>query len=367
MSVHCAKNAITVAVAGLGRAGWDLHVAELRADRRFRIVAAADPDAGRRRQAEDELGCAAGDELPKLLRKTSPELVVVASPSSLHAAQVATALRAGCHVVIEKPMATSLRAADRMIAAARRVRRRLFPYHRRRFLPEFTFLEDVLAEGLLGKCFHIGFCSHNYYRRYDWQCLLEYGGGQLNNTGSHFLDLVLALLDAPVSDLLCDMKRVCAAGNAEDHIKILLRTARGMTADLEISAGAATERQAPPWTLLGTRGALTIGKNGLAQLKYYNPKDAPPVRLDRRLAVPGREYILDRNLPWKTEERPAQGRAAGTFYDGVFKSIRHGAPFRVKPEEVREMIRLIDLCRRQNPAFLPPNGRGTGTKHYKIN
>jgi len=355
---------VTVGVIGLGRAGWDLHVADLRrSPRHYRVVAAVDADAARRRQAERELQCVVYDDYRAMLKTTAAELIVVASPSFMHTEQAVAACRAGRHVVMEKPMAVTLRDVDRIIAAAKAAGRIIFPYHRRRFMPEFDFLKKILREKKIGRCFHIGFSYHFYGRRNDWQCLRQYGGGQLNNTGSHFLDLILALLDSPVRDVLCDMQQIASAGDAEDHVKLLLRTAKGMTADMEISGGAATTRPSPAWTLLGTRGAATVD-SGKIVVKYYDKKAAKPVRLDRQLAVPGRQYIRDRGIPWHVvRSTMPQAAAGGSFYEAVYATLRKNKPFSVKPEEVREMIRVIDLCRRQNPAFLLQNGRGSRTKH----
>jgi predicted dehydrogenase len=341
---------IRVAVIGLGRAGWDLHTAEIKDDPRYQITDVTDPCPERRDEAEKVLGCQAHATFDALLAEARGDLMIIASPSSVHARQAIDASRAGWHLVVEKPMAITVEEADEMIAAAHQAGRHLLPYQRRRFFPEFTFLQNVLERGVLGDCFHIGFCTHSYVCRNDWQALLKYGGGQLNNTGSHFLDLVLMMLDGPTKDIFCDMKRVCAVGDAEDHFRLFLRTESGMTADLDVSGGAATTRQAPMWTLLGTRGALTVDQ-GEAVLKYYDPSAAPVIGLQEGLAAEGREYIIDSGLPWHEEKCAAIGPDVGQFYDGVYDTLCKGKAFRVKPEEVREMIRILEICRTQNPTF----------------
>lgn len=86
---------IKVALLALGRSGWNIHAAVLRDDSRFEIVSVLDLDKGRRRQAEEELGCDSYTDLEKLLKGSPAELVVVATPSMLHCSHSITAMKAG--------------------------------------------------------------------------------------------------------------------------------------------------------------------------------------------------------------------------------------------------------------------------------
>ena len=70
------------------------------------------------------------------------------------------------------------------------------------------------------------------------------------------------------------------------------------------------------------------------------------------LAAADRKYASDPNLPWKEEQVKAVGPDVGSFYDGVYDSLRKRKPFRIQAGRVREMMRLIDLCRKQNPRFM---------------
>jgi len=308
-----------------------------------------DPEAARRQEAQKELGCQAYETLDAMLNTTPAEVVVVATPSSLHTEHVLAVLGRGKHAIVEKPFALSLADADRMIAAAATAGRQLFVHHTHRFGKLFAFLRQTLESGKLGRVFHIGVCFHNYRLRSDWQTLTRYGGGELNNAGSHHLDLVLRLLDAPVREVLCDMKHLADAGDAEDHVKILMRAANGLTADVEMSTKAATTRQAPQWTILGDAGALTVDQ-GKAHLKYYDRAKVPPPQPQGTLAATDRKYTPEPNLPWCQEDVPAEGQSQG-FYDGVHGTLRLDQPFRVHLNEVRQVVELIAMCRAQNPLF----------------
>ena len=110
---------IRVGIAGLGRSGWNIHAHLLEPlAEKFQVAAVVDADEDRRNEAIDRFDCMAYTSYDELLADNGVELIVVALPSHLHADMAIAALEAGKHVVCEKPMATSLSDADRMVAAA---------------------------------------------------------------------------------------------------------------------------------------------------------------------------------------------------------------------------------------------------------
>ena len=112
------KQPIRTAVAGLGRAGWNMHVAAVRGRKDFVLTDVIDLEEKRREEARAEFGCRTFRSWSKFLRESDAELVVVATQSKDHARQSLQALKAGLHVLVETPMATRVRDADRMIAQA---------------------------------------------------------------------------------------------------------------------------------------------------------------------------------------------------------------------------------------------------------
>ncbi|MDX1682913.1 MAG: Gfo/Idh/MocA family oxidoreductase [Phycisphaeraceae bacterium] len=347
-----ASDPIRIALIGLGRSGWKLHLQTVKDDDRYQIVSVFDPAADRRKEAEQETGCDSYDDLDAMLEQSDAELVVVASPSHLHADQTVAAVETGHHVVTEKPMAASLTDADRMIAAAEAADRELMVHQNYRFRPHAHFLRRALDSGRLGELFHIGFRSHNYDRRNDWQCLQKYGGGLLPNHVVHHFDLALALLDEKIDRVFADLRHVSDAGDCEDHAKLVTRTQGGRTIDVEISTSAATTTSGPQWTLLGTTGALTI-ERGQVVMKWFDPDEVDPIEIDPNPIAADRRYGNDDELPWQTEEdkisaetEACQGPA---FYDAVWETLREDKPFPVRGDQVREVMRVLDEARNQSP------------------
>ena len=341
---------IKAAVLALGRSGWKIHVFGMRDDPRYEIVSVLDLDEERRRQAEEELGCDSYTDLGKLLKKSPAELVIVATPTVLHAAQAIRVMKSGRHVVVEKPMSATLREADRMIRTAEEEGVHLFVHQNYRFSGAYNLFQEVLKSRKIGALTHIGYCSHSYKRRNDWQCLRKFSGGQLNNKITHPLDQALSLVDSPVKDILCDLKHISDTGDVEDHVKLLLRTESGVTIDMEDSTSAATTQHAPEWTLLGTCGAMTL-TNSTARLRYYDPKKAPKIKVIEDPRVEGRVYGNSDKLPWKEEDFEFAGKSRSEFYDAVHATLKHRRRFPIDPRQVREMMRVLGVCRKQNPGF----------------
>jgi predicted dehydrogenase len=246
--------------------------------------------------------------------------------------------------VLEKPMATSLRDADSVIAAAQEAGRQLLVHQNYRFYPEFLHLREIVDSGLIGRVFHIRNYIAAFARRNDWQTLSKNGGGQLNNTGVHFLDQILQLLPGVVTTVAGDLQQIASAGDVEDHVKAFLKTSAGATADMEISFAQNVAMPLPKWIICGTHGTITNdGEKSI--VRWFDPAAAPPLP-----AIDGpasdRKYGNDDKLPWQEKTIEVPARPHGAFYDHVTAVLRRGEPLRVTPQSVRETMRVLSLIRK---------------------
>jgi predicted dehydrogenase len=340
---------IRVGVAGLGRAGWDLHVAALtKLPEQYRIVAVCDTLPERRAEAAERLDCCAYADFAELLADTEVELAVVATFSHLHAPMSIEALRAGKHVMVEKPFATSLADADRMIAAAQETGRVLTCHQNTRYAPDTLKVQELLASGKLGRIVEIRIAWQGFGRRWDWQTLKAFGGGALNNTGSHALDLALLLLGDAEPEVFCRMERTpLCSGDAEDHVKVILQPKDGPTVDVEVTSASAFSQE--PWQILGTNGGLTGTRS---QLRWkYLPPDLPPRPVDAN-PTPDRSYNRE-TLPWIEETWEAtEGiypQATQKIYRDLYPAIREGAPVPITLASLRRQSALLQRCRDLSP------------------
>ena len=265
------KDPIRVAVLGQGRSGLDIHCRYFKTvPHKYQIVAVADLLGDRRQRAQGEMGCDAYADYHDLLARSDIDLVVNALPSHLHPQATIDSLGTGHHTICEKPLAWSVAELDNMIAAAHKASRLLLPFQQSRNAPQFQKMLQVIDSGVLGRIVQVSISFSGFARRWDWQTLQEYRGGNLLNTGPHPMDQVMRLLDFKKPDqVFCAMDRANTYGDAEDYVKILLRTKDKPVIDVEISS--CTPFPQPMYTVHGERGGLSGGPAGLTW-RYYDPQ-----------------------------------------------------------------------------------------------
>lgn len=346
------SNVIRYGVVGLGRAGWNIHVAGLRDRDDAKIVAVVDPVEERRNEAAAEFGCQTYDNLGGLLAQDDVDVVVVATPSFMHAPDAIAAFEAGKHVVVEKPMSMNVDEADDMIAAAEKADRKLFVHQNYRFRDEFQHLLDVRDSGIIGKVYHIRNYLSGFGRRNDWQTLAKNGGGVLNNTCPHFLDMLIQLVGSNIADVMGDLQQIASAGDVEDHVKAFLRGENGVTVDMEISSAQNIgEPKLPKWIMCGSCGTL-VSDGATSTIRYFDPKEAPPLEVIEGAAA-GRKYGNDDQLPWQEKTVDAKGPDVGNFYDNVAAVLLRGEEMYITPQSVREVIRVIAEIRKSAKVAQP--------------
>lgn len=331
---------ISVAIIGLGRAGWNIHFKPIHSISGFKIIAAVDPVPERCEEARALTGCRIFASLDEVLSETDAQLVVVATPSASHYGDACKVLNAGRHCLLEKPMALKAADAAKLVALAREKNLHLFVNHTWLYLPDYHHLMGVIARGVLGPLFHLRSFLGNYRRRWDWQTLKKNGGGELNNTCSHVLSVVLPLLGSPVQGVTADLRNIKNAGDAEDHVQLLLRTENGITADVTVST-AMNVSGMPRWILAGKYGTLT--SDGVKSiLRYYDPAEISTIStLDG--AAPNREYSKE-TIPWKKEELPVEDPGIGSPHQHIYEVLTGQAEPIVTPEGAAEVARVTELA-----------------------
>ncbi len=171
------------------------HARALAAIQNARLVAVADSVPERARGLAAELGVDA--ETPeRLLERADVGVVSVCVPSGLHAEVAVAAARAGKHLVVEKPLETTLQAADAILEAVDNAGVRLTVISQHRFDPGVVELRRLVYEGALGRLVHgSAYCkwyrSDGYYQSGSWRGTRDLDGGALSNQGVHYLDLLL--------------------------------------------------------------------------------------------------------------------------------------------------------------------------------
>lgn len=334
---------IRVGIVGVGRAGWGMHRGELQAHGGYQIVAACDLIEERARRLAAESGGRAYTDYRAMVRDPEVDLVVTATRSDTHSAVNIAALQAGKHVIAEKPFATSVADADATIAAAARAPGRLLVRQNRRFDPDFAHVREILASGTIGRVHLIKLRRLWFQRRADWQTLKAFSGGLLNNWGPHIIDHGLQLLGAPVTGVWGDLQNVAAAGDAEDHFKIVLRAANGAVCDIEVSGGMALGE--PDYTIYGSQGALTCDGKTI-KLRWCDRAAMPPLAADPGDPPLEAGFSNTETIAWQSEELPVAPSRPTNFYAEVYRALTEDSLFPVSLEEARAVVHVTELARR---------------------
>ncbi len=346
-----------VAIIGQGRSGRDIHAYSLgKMPDKYKVIAVVDMLADRRERAVRELGCDVYADYTELFGRNDIDLIVNSTFSHMHVPVTLDCLNHGYNVLCEKPFARKASEVDEMIETAKRTGKLLAIYQQSRYSPAFTKMRQIMDSGVLGRIVQISIAYNGFSRRWDWQTLQEYNGGNLLNTGPHPVDQALQLSGTDVMPkITCIMDRANTFGDAEDYVKLLLYGHGRPTIDLEISSCCAY----PSFTynVQGTLGGL---KGSMTHLdwKYYIPLEAPEQHLVRTpVSKPdGTPAYCRENLIWHEEswDLPQEQKEdlfywmAKSFYEMLYRTLTNGAPLEITPLQIRQQIAVMEECHRQN-------------------
>jgi len=212
-------------------------------------------------------------------------VVSVCSPNGLHAAHTIAALKAGFHVLCEKPMALSVQDCGEMIKEAEKANRRLFIVKQNRFNPPVAAVKKIIDEGRLGKIYsaqlNCYWNRNNEYYQNSWKGTKDMDGGTLFTQFSHFIDLLYWMVG--------DVKDVHAfTGNYhhkgiiefEDTGTVSLKFYNGAIGTINYSVNSYDHNMEGSLTIFGEKGTLKIGGQYLNEMEYqsienYEIKDLP--------------------------------------------------------------------------------------------
>src|SRR5436309_14575065 len=138
-----------VAIFGAGRAGHG-HARAIAETRGAQLVAVFDADRERADAFAEQHGCLAFTSRDAALERTDVDLVMVALPNFLHEQATVAAASAGKHIFLEKPMADTLEACDRMLAAVERGGVHLLVAHSQRYFASTIRARELVQDGSLG-------------------------------------------------------------------------------------------------------------------------------------------------------------------------------------------------------------------------
>ena len=144
---------LRVAVVGCGFVAQKRHIPSfLRLKSHVFLCAVCDLNQELARSVANRFGVPnVYSDLSEMLSKEKPDVIDVCTPPRVHTSVATEAMESGCHVLLEKPMASSLSDCDRMIEASRKYGVKLSVVHNERFYPPFLKAEELVKSGAIGE------------------------------------------------------------------------------------------------------------------------------------------------------------------------------------------------------------------------
>jgi len=310
----------------------------------------ADPSEEARKGLADEFGIIKRvvADYEELLADDTVDLIDLCTPHYLHHPAALAAFKAGKHVITEKPIALTLKQADEMIAAAKRVKKRLFVALCQRMFPAHLEAKKIIEAGEIGKPF-LGIANiiGNEFARMndpeswkgDWK---KAGGGALIDTGYHAVYMLQHFL-GPARAVTAMAKRLLveAKQKADDTSVVALEMSDKVVASIVVTYCATGDRWSETRQIIGPKGSLLIRDNPEDEMplaavvdgefipvKVHNPLSINPYAIRQTL-----DHFIDCVLRNKAPEITAtEARAALATVLAAYKSEREGR--RVEVSEV---------------------------------
>jgi len=290
------------------------------------------------------------NDFDHILHDKEIELIAICTPNTTHFDFARKALEAGKHIVIEKPFTNTSREADELIEIAKKTDKKIFVYHNRRWDNDFLTIQKVLKNKLIGKLveYECHFDRFNPVVKEDaWRDVDQPGGGILFDLGSHLIDQALVLFGKPLS-VFADIRAQRPGSKVDDYFELMLYYPAHKVI---LKAGMMVKAPLPRFILHGDQGSFI--KHGLdpqeAELKSGKMPEGdnwgvePKVNWGKLYAAPNGQDVLRiiESIPGRYQE----------FYQNVYDFLRNDAPQAIRPEEARNVIRIIEL------AFLSQKGK----------
>lgn len=249
---------VRLGVLGCGAIACRSHLRILRHLRGAALVAAADPDADARERARHIAGVCVHEEAGALLARDDIDAVIVSAPTHLHAGLAEAACRAGKHVYLEKPIATTAEDARRVIEAARRSGVTAVMGFNRRHHPGYGRARKLLRRGRIGtiRSVQTAFSEPTPSDRMPaWKRDRSTGGGVLLDLASHHVDLLRWFLDDEIETV---QARIVSECSEQDGAWLRLAMRGGVEAQCFFSFRAGLVDQLE---FIGGRGILRVDRH----------------------------------------------------------------------------------------------------------
>ena len=266
----------------------------------------------------------------QMLAQVEMDAVEISTPHTLHFEQITASLDRGLHVLTEKPMVCTVDHARQVIARAKEAQRVLMISYQRHLQPIYRYVRNQIHAGELGQ---IQFVSALQDQRWysgthgTWRQQLSLsGGGQLNDSGSHLLDIILWMTGLAVDEVQAWMENFEA--EVDINSALSLRFRNGALGNLSVVGNSPVGGMWEDITIWGSKAAIYI-RNGKLTYKTAASNEAMEPTGLPGATTPDRNFvdaILGRD---EVQVPPECGLRVIELTEAAWASARSGRPAKV--------------------------------------
>ena len=334
-SMFVTKPAITdrrirFALVGCGRISANHFGAlEQHADR-AELVAVCDIDPAALARAVERTGAPGFRSLEELLAGADPDIVILATPSGLHAEQAIAVAATGRHVMTEKPLATRWQDGKSMVHACDQAGVHLFVVKQNRRNATLQLLKRAVDKGRFGRIYMVNVNvfwnrPQSYYDSAAWRGTWEFDGGAFMNQASHYVDL-LDWLIGPVESVHAYTETLARNIQVEDTGVMSIRWRTGALGSMNVTMLAYPRNFEGSITIIGETGTVRLGGVAVNRFEHWEFAGSDP------------DDALVENASYETTS--VYGFGHPLYYDNVIRSLRGEAA----PEtDGREGLRSLEI------------------------
>ncbi len=267
-----------------------------------------------------------------MMKKEDVDVIVILTPSGMHAAHTIELAEYKKDIIVEKPMALTLDDADHMIRACDNHGCRLFVIKQNRFNVPVVKLREAIEAHRFGKMVmgtvRVRWCREQaYYDQDDWRGTWAMDGGVLANQASHHIDM-LEWMMGDVESVFARSTTALVAIEAEDTAIVSLKFANGALGIIEATTATRPDNLEGSISILGEKGSVEIGGFAVNEMKVWRFSEA----------TSDDESILDR---FSVNPPNVYGFGHQAYYDHVIDCINNNTAMLVDGLVGRKSLELI--------------------------
>ncbi|MBB5357361.1 scyllo-inositol 2-dehydrogenase (NADP+) [Rhodanobacter sp. ANJX3] len=331
---------IRTGLIGYGAAGATFHAPLIAVEPRLQLarIASSRRDAIARAFPEVHI-----DDSPEaLIESAEVDLVVIATPNETHYPLALAALRAGKHVVIDKPFAVTVAQAETLVAESEKRGLRLSVFQNRRWDGDFLTVADLIHRDVLGS---INYVESHFDRfrpaiKQGWREQAKPGSGVFVDLGAHLIDQALQLFGMPEA-VTADIAIQREQAQIDDYFHVVLRYGRRRVV---LHASMLAAAPGPRFTVHGSLGSLII--TGLDGQEAALKAGKTPSGSNWGSSTYTSTAVLTRADEDEKENIEVAAGNYPCFYRGMAAAIADEGDVPVSPRQALDAMRIIELTQR---------------------